>query len=168
MKIISNTTIAFLLFLSSTTLLYSQGNIAGTISDSLNGSALIGANVIVIGTSMGSATDLEGTYKISRIPVGNHKLRVSYLGYRTKEFNVNVLNDRTLSMDVSLVPDIVEGETVIVTAQAAGQIAAINQQLAANTIVNVISEEKIQELPDANAAEAIGRLPGVSLSTIWW
>ena len=59
--------------------------------------------------------------------------------------------------------DIVESETVIVSAQAAGQVAAINQQLSSNTIVNVISEEKIQELPDANAAEAIGRLPGVSI-----
>ena len=49
------------------------------------------------------------------------------------------------------------------TGQAVGQRAAINQQLAAETIVNVVSEEKIKELPDANAAESIGRLPGVSV-----
>jgi len=39
---------------------------------------------------------------------------------------------------------------------------AINEQLSSNSIVNVVSEAKIQELPDFNAAEAIGRLPGVS------
>ena len=56
-----------------------------------------------------------------------------------------------------------EVEEVVVTAQIRGQRAAINQQLASNTVANVISSEKMQELPDANAAEAIGRLPGVSL-----
>ena len=52
---------------------------------------------------------------------------------------------------------------VVISAQALGQAAAINQQLSSNTIVNVVSEQKIQELSDANAAEAIGRLPGVAL-----
>ena len=40
----------------------------------------------------------------------------------------------------------------------------MNQQINSNTIVNVVSEEKIQELPDANAGESIGHLPGVSIS----
>ena len=57
----------------------------------------------------------------------------------------------------------IEGEIAIVTAQAFGQRAAINQQLASNSVVNIVSAEKIEELPDATAAEAIGRLPGVSL-----
>ncbi len=61
---------------------------------------------------------------------------------------------------MKLIADVLEGETVVVT----GQAAAINQQLASNTIVNVVSEQKIQELPDANAGEAIGSLPGVSIS----
>ena len=52
---------------------------------------------------------------------------------------------------------------VVVTAQASGQNAAINQQLASDNIVNVVSSAKIQALPDANAAESIGRLPGISL-----
>ena len=55
------------------------------------------------------------------------------------------------------------GEEVIVTAMMRGQRAAINSQLNAGGIVNVVSEEQIQELPDANAAEALGRLPGISL-----
>lgn len=156
-------TILFLLltlFLSSN---FGQGNISGTITDSLTNNSLIGANIILIGTSLGSATDFEGHYKISRIPEGNYKLHISYIGYKPKDLNVSIINNRTLNVDISLVGDIVEGETVIVSAQASGQVAAINQQLSSNTIVNIVSEEKIQALPDANAAEAIGRLPGVSL-----
>jgi TonB-dependent receptor len=66
-------------------------------------------------------------------------------------------------LDVGLLPGIIEGEVIEITAQAEGQAAAINQQVRSNTIINVVSEEKIQELPDANAAESIGRLPGVSV-----
>ena len=40
---------------------------------------------------------------------------------------------------------------------------AINQQLSSTTIKNIVSKNEIQELPEANAAEAVGRLPGVSL-----
>ena len=47
--------------------------------------------------------------------------------------------------------------------QARGQMAAVLGQVSSNKIVNIISSEKMQELPDANAAESIGRLPGISL-----
>ena len=56
----------------------------------------------------------------------------------------------------------IEGEEVVVTAQSQGQLQAINQQLSSNKIVSVVSESKIQEMPDNNAAQAISRLPGVS------
>jgi TonB-dependent receptor len=57
----------------------------------------------------------------------------------------------------------VTGDEIVITAQAAGQVSAINQQLASNTITNIVSRDRIQELPDVNAAESIGRLPGVSI-----
>jgi TonB-dependent receptor len=58
---------------------------------------------------------------------------------------------------------VVAGDEVVVTGQAEAQMAAINQQLSARSIKNVVSAKRIQEIPDANAAEAVGRLPGVSL-----
>ena len=57
----------------------------------------------------------------------------------------------------------VSTDEIVVTAQASGQNAAINQQLSSDNIVNVVSSLRIRALPDANAAESIGRLPGVSL-----
>jgi TonB-dependent receptor len=59
--------------------------------------------------------------------------------------------------------DVLIGEEVVVTSQMMGQISAINQQRTSNTIINVVSGEKIQELPDVNAAEVMGRMPGVSI-----
>ena len=58
---------------------------------------------------------------------------------------------------------VIGGEQITVTAQAEGQMAAINQQLSARTITNVVSSARIQELPDANAAESVGKLPGVAI-----
>ena len=65
----------------------------------------------------------------------------------------------TVTRDFNLSPTTIEGSEVVVTAQSQGQLQAINQQISSNKIVSVVSEAKIQELPDFNAAAAIGRLP---------
>ena len=143
--------------------IFGNGNLQGNITDSLTNSALVGANVYLVGTSLGSAADIEGNYKINNIPAGKYQLKVSYIGYQSKTLNVTIVDNRTLNVDIRLSGVVLEGQEIVVSGQALGQAKAINQQLSSNTIVNVISEEKIQELPDANAAEAIGRLPGVSV-----
>jgi TonB-dependent receptor len=143
--------------------LSAQGILSGVVVDSVGKEILVGANVFLTGTALGGVTDREGKYRVQAIPEGSYRVRVSYIGYKTKESSVRITAKQTATLNFYLVPDVVEGEEVVITAQARGQAAAINQQLTSNTIVNVISEEKIKELPDANAAEAIGRLPGVSL-----
>jgi TonB-dependent receptor len=56
------------------------------------------------------------------------------------------------------------GQEVVITGQLLGQAKAINQQLSAESIANIVSSDRIQELPDVNAAEAIARLPGVAIN----
>jgi TonB-dependent receptor len=150
-----------IIFISAST--FAQGVLSGTVTDSLNNDKLVGANVYLVGTSLGSAVDIEGHYRIASIPQGTYTAKISYIGYKAKEFSVTISNNRTAELNAELMPDVIQGQEVVVSAQALGQAAAINQQLSSNTIVNVVSEQKIQELPDANAAEAIGRLPGVSI-----
>ncbi len=153
----------FVLLIIAFNILIAQGNMKGIVTDSLTNESLIGANVFLLGTSFGSATDIEGQYTINKIPEGEYKVKVSYVGYKPKIYDVIIQKNKTLVFNFKLVPHVIEGTEVIITAQAVGQVAAINQQLASNTIVNIVSEEKIKELPDANAAESIGRLPGVSI-----
>jgi len=143
--------------------LSAQGIIQGVISDSLTTKPLVGANVYLMGTALGQATDLNGVYRIVQIPADSYTLKVSYIGYLSKSLDIAVREDEQLEINIELHPDVILGEAVIVRGQFVGQAAAINQQITSNTIVNVVSEEKIKELPDANAAEAIGRLPGVSI-----
>ncbi len=142
---------------------FGAGIVQGTVADSVSGEPLIGANVFFIRTGLGGVSDREGKFRVTAIPAGSYRLKVSYVGYRTRELEIRVADNEVVTVAIRLLADVVEAEEVVVTAQMRGQVAAINQQLTSNTIVNVISEEKIHELPDANAAEAIGRLPGVSI-----
>ena len=144
-------------------MLFGQGVLRGVVTDSLAKSPMIGINVFLVGTGLGCATDIEGQYRIPSIPYGKHTLRVSSVGYAPKEVQVTVSSPTPIQLNFELSPTVIQGKEVVITAQMRGQVAAINQQLTSNTIVNVVSAEKIQELPDANAAAAIGRLSGVSL-----
>ena len=139
------------------------GTVIGVVSALQTGEPLPGANVRVSGTSLGSATDLSGAYRITNVPAGPQTLIASYLGYEDEELVVTVLEDAQLEQDFALGFGLVEGDEVVVTAQVEGQARAINQQLSSNTIVNVVSSDRIQELPDQNAAESIARLPGISV-----
>ncbi len=139
------------------------GRITGTIIDRATGEALVGANVIVSGTGIGAATDIEGRYTIPSAPSGEQTLVASYIGYQRQEQVVQVPDGGMIEVDFELDWAGVEGEEILITAQASGQMGAINQQLSSNTITNIVSRARIQELPDVNAAESIGRLPGVSI-----
>ena len=155
--------LSIILFCFSSSFAAISGNLHGIVTDAQEGDKLPGANILVEGTSLGAATNVDGEYTIANIPVGQYTIRVSYIGYQSQTLEVNIQNGRTLEKNFELSPEVIEGEVVTVTAQARGQLAAINEQLTSTRIINVVSSEKMEELPDANAAESIGRLPGVSL-----
>lgn len=153
-----------LIILLLTQVSYAQGTgaIRGKIIDKVTKEKLPGANVIVKGTSLGAATDLDGKFILRNIPEGAQTIIASYIGYESASFELNIMANRIIEQDFGLSPTVVEGEEVVVTAQALGQLQAINQQLTSDKIANIVSEARIQELPDFNAASAIGRLSGVS------
>ncbi len=143
---------------------YAQtGRIVGIVTDAGNGDPLPGANAIVQGTSIGAAADYNGRFIIPNAPAGERTLVVSYVGYDQRAIPVAVVAGEEISVEVELSWAGVEGGEILITAQAQGQLQAINEQLSARTISNVVSAERIRELPDESAAAAVSRLPGVSL-----
>ena len=153
--------ISFLLLQLS---LFAQtGSIGGIVKDKTTNESLLGANVIIEGTSLGAATDPEGRFIIRQVPAGQQTIRISYIGYSPIIQNITVIENRTVEEEFFLDANALEGEIVTITAQAEGQLSAINQQLTSNTIANIVSKARIEEMPDVNAAESIGRLPGVSI-----
>ena len=137
--------------------------IRGIIKDSGSKDPLAGANVYITGTSLGTASTDDGRYKISNVSPGTYVLKASYIGYESKEIEVTISAGDDLEQNFEMDYATIEGKTIEVTAQARGQMDAINKQLKAKSIKNIISSDRIQELPDANAAEAVARVPGVSI-----
>lgn len=156
--------ISYLVFTPSELAGQGTGNLSGTVVDaSDNNTPLAFASVFVEGTNIGTTTDVEGKFRLYNVPAETHLLVCTYLGYERFEQEIQVTAGQLLSLKIAMTQAGLTTDEVLITAQLKGQRAAINQQINSNTIVNVISKEKIQELPDQNAAESIGRLPGIAV-----
>lgn len=86
----------------------------GTVTDADTGETLIGANVAVEGTTLGTATDLDGRYAIPGVPAGAQTIRISYTGYQTTTRDVTLQPGETATLDVTLTAG-VELDPVVVT-----------------------------------------------------
>ncbi len=140
-----------------------SANISGTVRDTNSGSPLVGVNVYLIDTSLGAATNEKGQYIIPNVKMGSYLIKADYIGYLSLTDSVIVSGETTIIKDFNLSYKIIKGQEVTVTAQAKGQIDAINRQLSAKSLVNIVSSDRIEELPDANAAESVARIPGVTM-----
>ncbi|NND07729.1 MAG: TonB-dependent receptor, partial [Saprospiraceae bacterium] len=140
-----------------------EGILSGVVTDGGLNEPLAFANVLIGEVNLGSTTELDGVYRIPNVPAGTFSVTFSYLGYESLTQEVTISAGEETELNVVLSQGGVTMDEVVVRGQATGQRAAINQQINSNTIVNVVSKEKLQELPDQNAAEAVGRLAGVSV-----
>ncbi|MEM6765462.1 MAG: TonB-dependent receptor [Bacteroidota bacterium] len=141
-----------------------RGVIKGTVSDFSSKSSLTGAVITIESLRRMSITDVNGEFLIGNLPEGTISVKVTYLGYGAETQEVTIKAGETNSLSFLLTPESYTSEVVEITAQALGQTQAINQQLNSDAIANIVSADRIQELPDVNAAEAIARLPGIAIN----
>jgi len=141
-----------------------KGNITGRIIDIDSKDYMPGANIILQGTTFGTASDRSGFFRISNVPVGTYNLVVSYIGYQDKTVEVTLADDGyTFYEEIEIKPSEVKMQDVVITGLAQGQVKALNQQKTSNNIKNVVSEEQMEKFPDINSAETLQRLPGISI-----
>lgn len=126
------------------------GKIAGKITDRETGEALPGVNVLIVGTKMGAATDVNGEYYILNIPVGTYSVRASFIGYQTVTVeNVKVVSDLTTKVDFALPSEAIELKEIVVSAER-----PLIQKDATST-VTVIDASEIQVMPVSSFTEAM-------------
>lgn len=154
-----------LLFLPQINYSQNTGRISGRVVEASSGTGLPGANIIIDGTRMGTASDKEGRYMIINVPAGSYNVTASFLGYDKKTFPVEVTANKTIVIDYELV-EISQrlSDVVIYGALTRGQAKSLNEQKEASNIKNVVSSEQISRFPDRNAAEALQRIPSVSIT----
>ena len=101
------------------TLLFSQSfTVKGTVIDKKTQKSLIGANVFIVGTSIGTSTDKDGKYRLPNVQLGSYKLKASYIGYQEVEVDITVTSTEDITQDFELSYVSLEGEVIEVTAQA--------------------------------------------------
>lgn len=132
------------------------GKISGKITDATSGEGLMGANIIVDGTSLGAAAGMDGSYFIINIPPGEYDMTVRMMGYGVQKIEgIKVSVNRTTDQDVELSTEVIEGE--VVTVQASRATLKKDQT---SSIRNVSSEE-INILPVEGTGDIVSLQAGV-------
>lgn len=140
------------------------GTIAGIVRSASTNQALTSASVEVVETNQTAATSPEGRFVIRNLPAGEYTLRFTYLGLETESRTVRVNANSGSTVDIGLRNQSSDIEEILVFGQRGAQASALNQQRAALNISNVISADDAGQFPDTNAAEALQRLPGISIN----
>lgn len=142
------------------------GFISGKVNDAQSGEELIGANVLIVGTTTGAATDLDGKYIIRNVAPGTYSVRVSLVGYASKVVtDAEVTPGQTLKLDVTLVPESYKFEEVIITAKKvlSSESALLSERKKIGRIADAVGAEQIKRTPDATSGDALKRVTGVSV-----
>lgn len=136
--------------------------IAGRVTDDATKLALGGARVAVAGTAIETYTAAAGNYVLSGVPAGAQSVQVAYVGYDDMVQAVQLAAGLN-RVDVAFNAGTVAMDRFVIDGAAVGAARALNQQRAADTLRNIVASDEIGNFPDQNAAEAIQRIPGVSL-----
>jgi outer membrane receptor protein involved in Fe transport len=132
------------------------GKIAGKIIDAKSKEPLIGVNIILIGTTMGATTDLDGNYFILNIPPGIYEIKATEIGYAPVSItNIRVSADQTTRIDFEMSEQAVELRSVVITASK-----PLVQRDLTSTQAN-ISGNNISMLPVEDVQSVINLQAGV-------
>jgi len=133
----------------------SEKKIYGYIYDSLSQQPLLGANIVVDGTGLGTASDGNGYFGFENLFTGNYSLIVSYVGYKTKRIdNISVMIDQPAEINIYLVPNSSVLNDVVITGN-------INSKFSAN--VKVLSQKDIEKQNSNSVGELLQLIPGIEI-----
>jgi outer membrane receptor for ferrienterochelin and colicin len=132
------------------------GKISGTVIDKSTGEPLPGCNILLEGTILGAASDLDGNYYILNIPPGNYTLRFMMIGYgQLRVTDVNVQVDFTTNQDAALAVEALQSGEVTVVAER----PMIQKDLTSTT--SVVGAEEMASLPVTEVGEVLAMQAGM-------
>ena len=147
------------IFLIFSNLLAQGGTVSGRVTDSTNESPLIGANVILEGTSLGAATDNEGRYEIKGLDAGEYVITVSYIGFKNFKEIISLESGQRITKDLVLQPKAIEMETYVVTASRRRE--RVEDAPAA---ISVISKTEIRRESNTNLGDYLKGTKGIDFT----
>lgn len=145
---------------------YSQGILSGSVFDKDGMEEIIGAYVIIDGTTFATTTDFDGLFIIRDIPEGTYSVKFSYVGMETKLIeNVVIKSGQMTDLKVALSSEAtLMDEIVVVDYKKTNTDAAVLLEVKqAKQVVSAISSQQIAKSQDNNAAQVMQRVPGVTI-----
>ncbi|MBI5472258.1 MAG: TonB-dependent receptor [Ignavibacteriae bacterium] len=135
------------------------GSLRGFISDSINGEAVVYANVLVKGTTRGATSTVRGYYFIPALPMGKHTIRFSHVGFRIREIVVTIAPDEIAELTIALVPVDIRLDEMVVTQERATHAAETDLG------IKKITSREIEMTPpgfESDIFRVLQSAPGVS------
>jgi hypothetical protein len=139
-----------------------KGTISGRVTDS-SGGVLQGAEVSLQAQGIKVVSDVQGQFYVRDLEPGSYTLEVTYVGFAQFTQTLTVSAGQIATIDAKLSPESQVLEVLVTAERASGEAEAINRERSADNIVQVIPADVIRSLPNANMADALGRLPSVTL-----
>ena len=132
------------------------GKISGVIVEEDSNEPLPGANIYLVNTSYGTASDAGGRFTIINIPPGKYVLKVDMIGYKSVQMDELIISvNRTTSLDIEMDQTVIEGEVVTV------EVSRLTQKKDQTGTIKNISSEEIDALPVENIGSVINMQAGV-------
>lgn len=135
----------------------------GKVTDASNTVYFEGAQVSIKELNITTTTARDGSFRFGKLPEGTYTIEISYLGVPKVNKTFTVASGAINEQSFVIGDDTDAIENIIVYGQRASQASAINRQKNANNLMSVVSADTIGQSPDQNAAEALQRLPGISI-----
>lgn len=159
MKQVTKLLFAIFVVLFAADALYAQaGRITGTVTDARDGEPIIGAQVIIAGTTQGTTTDFDGNYRILNVRPGTYTLEFRYIGYATQIVeDVLVRTDLNTVVDMQLSEAVIEGEEVVVRATRDVVIRDLTSS------ESRVSRQDIERLPVQEVGDIVQLQAGVTV-----
>jgi TonB-dependent receptor len=147
--------------LASSPAIAQVGAVSGTVKDS--GGAVLPGALVELQQGPSAISGGQGEFTISSLAPGTYTATVRYVGFAPSTSTVTVTAGQTARLTIVL-EVASQADVVLVTAERAhGEAEAINEEKVADNILNVLPDNVITSLPNANIADAVGRMPGVTL-----
>lgn len=146
-----------LLFLCESAFAQGTGQIRGQVTSAQTGEPLPGVNIVVVGTQRGGATNADGNYAITNVPVGTHEVQASLIGFaNTTKTEVLITLDQTTRVNFALKEETVEGEEVVVRAER----DIMKKEVSGSQ--QVVTSEEVLEAPVRELDNFLAKQVGVS------
>ncbi len=139
-----------------------RGAISGVVADAQN-RALQGAKVVADPGGSSALSDAQGQFTLNGLSSGDYNVTVSYAGFAAFTRKVTVTAGQPARLDASLSVAASTEAVQVYAGREGGEIESINRTFNADNIINVLPADVIKSLPNANVADAVGRLASVTL-----